>query len=198
MTHHHLQQLDVWDADSGALNVIIETARGSRNKVSYEQDSGAFLLRRVLPAGLTFPYDFGFIPSTIGDDDDPLDVLVLTDAPAFAGCRIPCRLIGVIEGEETAEGKTVRNDRLLAVAEKSRDHADVHALKDVNSHLLEEIKHFFVSYHELSGEAFKVLGQRGPKHARKLVEEGMRRLRKQRKGDRQRSSNGRHRTASTR
>lgn len=194
---HNLQQLRAWD-DSGALNVIIETAKGSRNKVKYEQETGSYLLRRVLPVGMSFPYDFGFVPSTVGDDGDPLDVLVLLDTPVFAGCRIPCRLVGVLEGEQTEKGETERNDRLLAVAADSRDHADVRSLKDINKRLLGEIEHFFVSYHELSGQKFKPIGRRGPKHARKLVEQGMKRFQKQRKGARHGSSNGRPKAATPR
>src|SRR3982750_1608163 len=99
------------------LNVVIETPKGSRNKYNFDGSLGLFKLGGVLPAGHSFPYDFGFIPQTTGGDGDPLDVLVLMDEPAFPGCLIRSRLIGVIEAEQTEHnGETTRNDRLIAVA----------------------------------------------------------------------------------
>ena len=91
--------------DDKDLTAIIETPRGSQNKYTYEARFGAFVLSGVLPAGAVFPFDFAFVPSTLGEDGDPLDVLVLRDAPAFTGCIVPSRLIGVIEAEQTDEGK---------------------------------------------------------------------------------------------
>src|SRR4030095_15907706 len=86
--------------DSALIRVIIETPKGSRNKYAFDAKQRIFQLKKVLPAGMAFPYDFGFIPSTIADDGDPVDVLVLTDEPAFPGCLLACRLIGIIEGEQ--------------------------------------------------------------------------------------------------
>ncbi len=93
------------------LNVIIETPKGSRNKFKYDEEFGLFRLSGLLPVGAVFPFDFGFVPSTAGEDGDPLDVLLLMDEPAFAGCLVTSRLIGVIEAEQTEEGKAERNDR---------------------------------------------------------------------------------------
>lgn len=130
----------------------------------------------MLPAGAVFPFDFGFIPSTLGEDGDPLDVLLLMDESAFAGCLVPARLIGVIEAEQTErDGQTTRNDRLLAVASNSRNHSDVQSLEDVNASLMDEIEHFFVSYNHIKGKQFKPLGRYGPEEARKLVDEGTQR-----------------------
>src|SRR5215212_9852523 len=107
--------LQAFDPDSGDLNVIIETPKGQRNKFKYDEKSGLYKLGGVLPAGAVFPFDFGFAPSTLGGDGDPLDVLLLMDEPAFAGCLVPARLVGVIEAEQTEKGNTARNDRLIAV-----------------------------------------------------------------------------------
>jgi inorganic pyrophosphatase len=167
----NLLDLSTWLEKSGSVNVVIETAKGCRNKFEFEPETGSFALSKVLPRGMTFPYDFGFIPSTLADDGDPLDVLVLMDEPAFAGCRIACRLVGVIEGEQTKGGSTERNDRLLAVAEQSQDHNDIHSLKDLDNHLLDQIEHFFVAYHDLDGHKFKPIGRHGPNRAEKLVKE---------------------------
>ncbi|MFN8470923.1 MAG: inorganic diphosphatase [Anaerolineae bacterium] len=121
--------MPTFDPDSGNLTVIIETPKGSRNKYKYDEKKRLFTLSKVLPAGASFPFGFGFVPSTRGQDGDPLDVLVLMDSPAFAGCLLECRLIGVIEAEQSEDGKKERNDRLIAVAAQSREH------KDIESHL---------------------------------------------------------------
>src|SRR5437764_14661059 len=121
-----LAHLDTWDPKTGSLNVVIETPKGSRNKFKCDPQSGSFELSKVLPRGSVFPFDFGFIPSTTGDDGDPLDVLVLMDEPVPAGCKIAARLLGVIEAEQTSDGETERNDRLMAVAEDCGDHKDTH------------------------------------------------------------------------
>src|SRR5438105_9662764 len=163
--------------DDDELNVIIEAPKGSRNKYTYDEKLGLYKLGGVLPSGASFPFDFGFVPATLGGDGDPLDVLLLIDEPAFAGCLIEARLIGVIEANQTEDGNTVRNDRLIAVAVKSRNHRDVNSLDDINEHLRAEIVHFFVSYNESKGKAFEPLGQFGPARARQLVSEGVKRYR---------------------
>src|SRR5262249_11212882 len=112
-----LTHLAAWESGSGLVNVVIEAPRGSRNKYKYDERHGLFRLSKVLPLGACFPYDFGFIPSTRAEDGDPVDVLVLTEEPAFAGCVLPVRLLGVIEAEQTEGGKTVRNDRLVGAVE---------------------------------------------------------------------------------
>src|SRR5215208_2924264 len=86
--------------DDDELNVVIETPKGSRNKYNYDEKLGLFRLGGVLTSGASFPFDFGFVPSTVGGDGDPLDVLVLMDEPAFAGCLVRTRLVGVIEAEQ--------------------------------------------------------------------------------------------------
>jgi inorganic pyrophosphatase len=95
------------------------------------------------------------------------------DEPTFTGCLVPARLIGVIEAEQTEEGKTDRNDRLIAVATDSRNHKDLTHIDELNGNLRHEIEHFFVSYNTAKGKQFKVLGSYGPTRARKLVDEGM-------------------------
>lgn len=170
------------DRKSKSVNVVIETPRGSRNKFKFDESCSLFSLGSVLPAGAVFPYDFGYVPGTRGDDGDPLDVLLLMDAPAFTGCLVKSRLIGVIEGLQTGHrGGMERNDRLVAVALDARDYKDVHSLRDVNDNLLGEIEHFFVSYNEMRGRKFELVGRRGRRHARKLLKEGARKARKPQK-----------------
>ncbi len=170
--------LPPFDADE-ALNAVIETPKGSRNKFDYDEKHGLFKLGGVLPAGSVFPFDFGFVPSTLGEDGDPLDVLVLMDDPAFAGCLVPARLIGVLGAEQTENGKTEKNDRLIAVADNARDHKNVRTLADLNQNLVAEIEHFFVSYNAAKGKTFKPTGRGGPERAAALIEEGAARRRHQ-------------------
>src|SRR6516164_6188104 len=101
------------DAKNCTCRAIIETPKGFRNKFDYDPDSGLFMLGGLLPEGMMFPFDFGFIPSTLGDDGDPLDVMVLMDAPAHVGCLIEVRIIGIITAEPMQDGKSESNDRLL-------------------------------------------------------------------------------------
>lgn len=167
-------ELSPFDEESGELNVIVDTPKGSRNKYEFDEKLGLFKLGGVLAVGHSFPFDFGFIPNTLGGDGDPLDVLVLMDEPAFVGCLIPSRLIGVIEAEQTEkDGETGRNDRLIAVAANSRVHEDVKSINDLNETLVDEIEHFFVSYNEAKGKNFKPLGRFAAAKAKKIVEQGI-------------------------
>jgi len=168
-----LVDLPARDSSTGLVNVIVDTPRRSRNKFKFDEKLGLFRLGKVLPLGASFPFDFGFIPSTRGADGDPLDVLVLTDEPSFAGCLLPVRLLGVIRAEQTEKGKTVRNDRLIGVVETPYNHPDIHSLGEVGKSCLDEIEHFFVSYNQAEGRQFKPMGRHGTEAANRLVEEGM-------------------------
>jgi inorganic pyrophosphatase len=154
------------------VTVVIETSRGSRNKLGYDPTNGAFRLKFVLPEGMVFPYDFGFVPSTRAEDGDPLDVLVLLDHPAPAGCLVGARLIGIIEARqrETDDREWTRNDRLLGVATHARTHRHITALSDLRPGQCDEIAAFFSQYSRLNGRAFEVLGQSGPDAARAALE----------------------------
>jgi inorganic pyrophosphatase len=181
MSITNLLNLEAFEDDE-ELNVVIETPKGSRNKYNYDEQLGLFKLGGVLPSGASFPFDFGFVPSTVGGDGDPLDVLVLMDEPAFAGCLVRTRLVGVIEAEQTErDGERTRNDRLIGVAAAARLHTRVRTLASLGTTLLEEIEHFFVSYNQIKGKKFEPLGRFGPERARELVEEGMKQFRRKKR-----------------
>ena len=165
-------------AGKAMIHVIIETPKGRRNKFDYDEKLGRFVLHSVLPAGSSFPYDFGFVPGTKGEDGDPTDVLLLMDESAFPGCVVVSRVIGVIEAEQTEDGKTIRNDRILAVPHEAHDYRDVRSPADLNKHLVKEIEHFFVSYNQVRGKKFRLLALRGPKHAVALIKKSIRKSRK--------------------
>jgi inorganic pyrophosphatase len=168
--------------DSADLRVVIETPRGSRSKYSYDPECDCMQLSTVLPEGMVFPYDFGFIPSTIGDDGDPLDILVLMEASVVPGCVVRARLVGAIEAEQKGKGESwIRNDRLIAIATHAETHDNARNLGDLRPHLLDEIKEFFVTYNKLRGRKFRAKHDAGPQKARKLIEEGMKTFRKNRR-----------------
>ena len=162
------------DDKNFVCRAIIETPKGCRNKFDYDPDSGLFMLGGLLPEGMMFPFDFGFIPSTLGEDGDPLDIMVLMDAPAHVGCLIHVRIIGVIMAEQTDDGKTERNDRLLGVTVHSYDHEDLTTIDDVSKTLLNQVEEFFVSYNRQRGKKFRITGTGGPKKALKFLKSGIR------------------------
>jgi inorganic pyrophosphatase len=159
--------------DDEITQVIIETPKGSRNKYSFDPDQKVFQLKRVLPAGMVFPYDFGFVPSTLAEDGDPVDVLVLMDEPAFPGCLLKCRLIGIIEGQQLDKKGKNRNDRIVAIEQANHSYAFVQHIDDLGKKFVKELEEFFVNYHELSAKQFRVLDVRGPGEARRRIKDGM-------------------------
>src|SRR4051812_3768113 len=162
-------RLSPFNGEKDAVHVIIETEKGSRNKFSFDEELNVFRLKKVLPEGMTFPHDFGFIPSTIAEDGDPLDVLVLMDEPGCTGCLVECRVIGAICAEQSEGGKKIRNDRLIGVAIPSHTHSDLRDVNDLNPAVLREVGTFFTNYNQGYGKKFKVLGYSGAKEAWKMV-----------------------------
>jgi inorganic pyrophosphatase len=168
------EKLPPFDKDKSVIVVIIETPKGSRNKYAFDAEERIFALKRVLPAGMAFPYDFGFIPSTLGGDGDPLDVLVLMDEPAFAGCKSSCRVIGIIEGEQGSGKKKERNDRIVAIESDNHSFSEIKHIDDLGRQFQRELEEFFVNYHRLSGEEFRILAVKGPSAARKVIDRARR------------------------
>ena len=164
-------RLKPFDADDKQmLRVVIETPKGSRNKFAFNPEEHIFELKKVLPAGMTFPYDFGFVPSTKADDGDPVDVLVLMDEPAFPGCVLTCRPIGVIEGEQGEKKDKVRNDRIIAVEQDAHSWADIKTIDDLGKEFCRELEEFFVNYHKLSGRKIPGAGGEGAESSSKTGE----------------------------
>ena len=169
------------NAKKGTCRAIIETPKNSRNKFDYDPESNLFMLGGLLPEGMMFPFDFGFIPSTLGDDGDPVDILVLMDAPAHVGCLIEVRLVGVISAEQSQDGETQTNDRLLGVAIHSYDHEDIESIDDVSKTLLSQLEEFFVSYNKQRGKKFRITGTGGPRKAVKFLKAGIKKQKESRK-----------------
>jgi inorganic pyrophosphatase len=148
---------------------IVESPKGGRAKYAYDPESGAFEMKRMLPDGMSFPLDFGFVPGTWAEDGDPLDILVLNDEPACVGALLEARLIGVIEGEQREGGESVRNDRVLAVAQASNLFRSIGAADDLDERVLRNLTQFWVNYAALRGAEFVVLGLQGPAAAADAV-----------------------------
>lgn len=166
-----LRKLKPFDRKTGKLNVVIDAPKGCRNKYAFDFKVNAYLLKTVMPKGMLFPFDFGSIPGTLAQDGDPLDALVLMDEPAFCGCLVQSRLLGVIEAtQKEKDGKTERNDRLIAVAAESHTHSALNSIHDLDPTLIKEIENFFISYNQVRGKKFKPLGIFGPKRAKRLIE----------------------------
>ncbi len=161
------------DKKKRQCRVIVETPKGCRNKFDYDPDIEAFTLGGLLPEGLSFPFDFGFVPSTLAPDGDPLDVMILMDEPAHVGCVLTVRLIGLIEAEQSDKGKTVENDRLICVAAHSYSHENLQSVGDVNKSLLDQVEEFFISYNKSRGKKFKVKGVHGPSRAVKRLQQAI-------------------------
>lgn len=162
-------KLSAFDA-VGQVNAVVDTPKGSNAKYKLDEASGLFRLGKCLPAGAAFPYNFGFIPGTCGGDGDPVDVMILMDAPVLPGIVVPVCLIGIIKAEQTErDGHVVRNDRLLAVLETPYNPPEITRLDALHPHRLAEIEHFFKSYNEMEGRAFRLLGRDGAETAMAFV-----------------------------
>jgi inorganic pyrophosphatase len=156
------------------VDVVIETPKGSSQKYDYVQNTPFFKLSKILPSGMVFPYDFGFIPKTRGEDGDPLDVIVISEFNSFPGVIIKCRIIGGIKAEQSDEKgskKMIRNDRFLAIPKCSNIFQEVEKMSDLPKQITDELEEFFVDYNRLEGKKFKALEKLGPKDARHLIEE---------------------------
>lgn len=166
----NLMKLAARDPQTGLVRVIIDTPRGSRNKYKFDEELAAFKLSRMLPAGMSFPFDFGSIPGTRAEDGDALDVMVLTESPLVVGCLVLVHLVGVLRATQTEGRKRIRNDRLLAVIETSVNKPTLRDIADVPDDQLKDIEHFFRSYNQAQGRPFRITGRAGPKVAQTMLE----------------------------
>jgi inorganic pyrophosphatase len=160
--------------DIESMQVIIETPRGSRNKYKYDELKKIFELKKILPTGAVFPFDFGFIPGTKGEDGDPVDMMVLMDVPVFPGCIVHSRVIGVLEVEQKEKKKKkVRNDRIIGVEINSGMFANVKKLKDLDKRVLKEIIGFFMYCAEMEGKKINLLNKGDAYKAKELIESSL-------------------------
>jgi inorganic pyrophosphatase len=150
---HSLESIPCYNAKDDHWFMVVETPRCGRHKYKYDPNLQAFTLHRILPEGMSFPLDFGFLPRTRAADGDPIDVLAIMEDPTFTGCIIPCHLIGVIEATQTEQdGTSERNDRLIAVPIDSRNQNHIDSVKDLDPKQLSDIQSFFKFYNQVFGK----------------------------------------------
>ncbi|CAN5308182.1 inorganic diphosphatase [soil metagenome] len=164
-----MQLPDTFSQDGKNINVVVDTPAGSPAKYNYDEKTGSFKLKKILPAGLVFPFHFGFVPHTLAEDGDPLDVLVLMDAPSWPGCIVECRIPGMLQATQTMRSKKVHNDRIIGVANASRKFKKIKSISDLDPYLMEEIINFLLSYTRLENKNFKITSKQGPEKAMALI-----------------------------
>jgi inorganic pyrophosphatase len=157
--------------DDGSVNVVVETPRGSQAKFKYDTQTGGMMLSRPLPAGIVYPYDWGFIPSTRAADGDPLDVMVLWDGTSFPDVVLPSRLIGLLRVEQTSKesGRRERNDRLFALPVTAPRSAPIRTIFDLPERIRLELEQFFLNVVAFEGKDLRLLGFEGDAEADRLL-----------------------------
>jgi inorganic pyrophosphatase len=162
------------------IRCIVETPRGSRAKFKWDGEAKLFTLSKTLVAGLTYPYDWGFIPSTVAEDGDPLDVMMLHDVSTYPGMMLCCRLIGMLEVYDCKDGERTPNHRLFAVPSDARRESAIDDVRELPQRLRQELGSFFVSTATLDKKEVAVGEWHGPGRARELLERAMKRYRETR------------------
>jgi len=156
-----------------SLKVVIETPRGSALKYQYDNNNHLFNLKKILPVGMVFPYDFGFLPGTKGGDGDPLDILSISEFKSFPGCVMECRIIGGFKARQTEKknGKEIRNDRFFAVPVLSSIFSNITELKHLPEDDLYQLEEFFIQYNKIEGKEFKVQDKMTAKKSMEIIKE---------------------------
>lgn len=148
------------------VEVVIESPKGCTHKYDFEPARNIYKLKKILPAGLSFPFDFGFIPGTKGQDGDPLDVIVISEISSYPGCYMDVRVIGALNVEQTERGGSkMRNDRYLAVPGVTQLFSDIHSIDDLPDAILNQVEHFFINYNQQAGKELHILERVGPAEA---------------------------------
>jgi inorganic pyrophosphatase len=158
-------------AGDGDARAVVETPRGSRAKFSYDPGLEAFTLSKSLLAGLTYPYDWGFVPATRADDGDPIDIMIIHDAVTFPGTVLTCRVIGVLQIEQKSKSKAERNDRLFAVPRRSHAEQGLRDVRHISRPVQQELEKFFIATDELEDKKLKIIGWKGPKAALRAIKD---------------------------
>ncbi|HWF45539.1 MAG TPA: inorganic diphosphatase [Bryobacteraceae bacterium] len=162
--------MKLYDLDPGpdtpeVVRAIIEIPKGSANKYEYDGKLGVFRLDRALYSPMHYPGDYGFIPGTLAEDNDPLDVLVLVSDPSFTGCLIEVRPVGLLHMVDKEEN----DQKVLAVPNRNPRYDSIHTIDQIFPHVRREIEHFFTIYKELQGSKTRMEGWDGPREARKAI-----------------------------
>ncbi len=160
----------LYDIDPGpdcpeVVRMIVEIPKNSSNKYEYDGELGLFRLDRALYSPLHYPGDYGFIPGTLAQDHDPLDVLVIVDDASFTGVLMSVRPVGMLDMVDNDE----QDQKILAVPNRNPRFDQIHTIDQVFPHKLRELEHFFAIYKELEGKHTKMNGWKGPREAREMI-----------------------------
>jgi inorganic pyrophosphatase len=171
----YIERVKLYDIDPGPdspelVRAIIEIPKNSVNKYEYDGELGIFRLDRALYSPMHYPGDYGFIPGTLADDGDPLDILVLVDEPSFTGCLMEARPVGVLHMVDGHEN----DQKVLAVPNRNPRFDSIHTIDQVYPHIRREIEYFFTIYKELQSAKAKMEGWGGPRDARKVINDSRR------------------------
>jgi len=167
--HNPWHDVAAGDHPPERVTAIIEIPAGSRNKYELDKVSGQFKLDRVLYSAVHYPGDYGFIPQTLHEDNDPLDILVRINESTFPGCQIACRPIGVLRMLDRGEP----DEKILAVPCDDPYHNDVFDIADMPQHYLREIEHFFHIYKDLEGKRVEIQGWEKSESAVAIIQKSM-------------------------
>jgi inorganic pyrophosphatase len=151
------------------MDIIIETPKGSRQKYTYDKDIKLFRLKKVLAPGLVFPFDFGFIPGTQGEDGDPFDIMVLSEYQGFPGCVMDVRIAGCLRATQTTGKKPYRNDRFIGILEQSTVYDRIMSIEELPASLIDNIKLFFSTYLQAEGKKVQWEGELNALQAIELI-----------------------------
>ena len=173
-----INSIKSFDKKKKCWNVIIETPKGSNVKYAPDEDTGLLTVKKALPEGMVFPFNFGMIPGTLAADGDPIDVLVFNEEPLAAGCLLHVRPVGVIKAEQSDGKETVRNDRIIGQAVPREAPTELEKIK-LTEKMVSQIEFFFKAYNKAYGRRFKVLGTGNAKRAVELVERSVKEAQKE-------------------
>ena len=166
---------------AGVVQVVVESPRGAGIKLKYEPRLGTFTVARALPLGLAYPFDWGFVPGTLGADQDPIDALVVHDLGTYPGVVLPCRILGVVElSQRDGRGKRQRNDRIITMPVWHDRLGEFERATDLPARLRKEIEQFFLDTTFFTGKKPKIIGWKSPQKALLLLNAGEKRYLKQR------------------
>ena len=153
------------------FRVVVESPREATIKLKFDPELQVMSLSRPLPVGLSYPFDWGFIPGTRAPDGDPIDAMLLWDTPSFPGVVFPCRAVGVVKVDQrrrTGRGRE-RNDRVLALPMESPRFDHLKSVRDIPVRLRRELENFFIAVTALENKDARVLGWEGPAAALRLI-----------------------------
>jgi len=167
-----LHEIDPGPECPEIVRMIVEIPKNSGNKYEYDRALGVFRLDRALYSPMHYPGDYGFIPGTLAEDGDPMDVLALVDQPSFPGCLIEVRPVALLNMVDSSVG----DQKIISVPTRNPRFDQIHTIDQIFAHIRREIEHFFTIYKELEGKLTEMRGWGDPREARKVIVDSRKRF----------------------